>query len=138
MTMVVSCLLAVLVNISQFMCLGRFSAVSFQVGGRWVAGRVGGWVGCCGGWSVPQSLPCAARRILFNLHPGLAALLRWPPRMLTPASLPLRPPPHPDRLQVLGHSKTILVLLGGWAFLGDTITAKKFAGMMLAVSGMVW
>lgn len=29
--MVVSCTLAVLVNVSQFMCLGRFSAVSFQV-----------------------------------------------------------------------------------------------------------
>ncbi|PSC69736.1 UDP-galactose transporter 2 [Micractinium conductrix] len=68
-TMIVSCSLAVLVNISQFMCLGRFSAVSFQV---------------------------------------------------------------------LGHSKTMLVLLGGWAFLGDTITGKKFCGMMLAVSGMVW
>lgn len=26
-----SCALAVLVNVSQFMCLGRFSAVSFQV-----------------------------------------------------------------------------------------------------------
>jgi drug/metabolite transporter (DMT)-like permease len=39
---------------------------------------------------------------------------------------------------VLGHSKTVLVLLGGWAFLGDTITAKKFGGMALAVSGMVW
>ncbi|KAI7840628.1 hypothetical protein COHA_005650 [Chlorella ohadii] len=68
-TMAASCALAVLVNVSQFMCLGRFSAVSFQV---------------------------------------------------------------------LGHSKTILVLLGGWAFLGDTITSKKFAGMALAVSGMVW
>ncbi|KAL4443256.1 hypothetical protein ABPG75_010993 [Micractinium tetrahymenae] len=67
--MVASCSLAVLVNVSQFMCLGRFSAVSFQV---------------------------------------------------------------------LGHSKTILVLLGGWAFLGDTITGKKFCGMLLAVSGMVW
>lgn len=30
--LLVSCALAVLVNISQFMCLGRFSAVSFQVG----------------------------------------------------------------------------------------------------------
>lgn len=27
----VSCFLAVLVNVSQFMCLGRFSAVTFQV-----------------------------------------------------------------------------------------------------------
>ncbi|PSC70006.1 UDP-galactose transporter 2 [Micractinium conductrix] len=40
--------------------------------------------------------------------------------------------------QVLGHSNTMLVLLGGWAFLGDTITGKKLCGMMLAVSGMVW
>lgn len=31
--LVLSCGLAVLVNISQFMCLGRFSAVSFQVRG---------------------------------------------------------------------------------------------------------
>jgi hypothetical protein len=29
--LLLSCGLAVLVNISQFMCLGRFSAVSFQV-----------------------------------------------------------------------------------------------------------
>lgn len=41
-------------------------------------------------------------------------------------------------MQVLGHSKTILVLLGGVTFLGDTITGKKFAGMALAVAGMVW
>ena len=30
--LIASCSLAVLVNVSQFMCLGRFSAVSFQVG----------------------------------------------------------------------------------------------------------
>jgi len=64
-----SCSLAVLVNLSQFMCLGRFSAVSFQV---------------------------------------------------------------------LGHSKTVLVLMGGWLFLGDTITARKAIGMSTAVAGMVW
>ena len=49
--------------------------------------------------------------------------------------LPVHPPSPP---QVLGHSKTILVLLGGWSFLGDTITGKKLAGMLLAVAGMVW
>lgn len=65
----ISCLLAVLVNISQFMCLGRFSAVSFQV---------------------------------------------------------------------LGHSKTVCVLMGGWLFLGDTITARKALGMATAVAGMIW
>jgi solute carrier family 35 protein E3 len=31
-----SCAIAVLVNISQFMCLGRFSALTFQVGGSCV------------------------------------------------------------------------------------------------------
>ena len=39
--------------------------------------------------------------------------------------------------QVLGHSKTILVLLGGWAFLGDPVSAKQLSGMALAVLGMV-
>eukprot|EP00891_Asterochloris_glomerata_P006769 jgi/Astpho2/6769/Aster-07215 len=64
----ISCGCAVFVNVSQFMCLGRFSAVSFQV---------------------------------------------------------------------LGHSKTILVLVGGWAFLGDTVSQRQLAGMALAVAGMV-
>lgn len=40
-------------------------------------------------------------------------------------------------LQVLGHTKTILVLLGGWMFLGDKISGRQFAGMCLAVLGMV-
>ena len=40
-------------------------------------------------------------------------------------------------LQVLGHTKTILVLLGGWMFLGDHISGRQFAGMCLAVAGMV-
>ncbi|PNW76880.1 hypothetical protein CHLRE_11g479950v5 [Chlamydomonas reinhardtii] len=62
-----SCAVAVLVNISQFMCLGRFSAVTFQV---------------------------------------------------------------------LGHTKTVLVLICGWLYLGDVITNRKLAGMILAVFGM--
>jgi hypothetical protein len=40
--------------------------------------------------------------------------------------------------QVLGHSKTVMVLLGGWAFYGDSITRHKLLGMTLAVAGMVW
>mmetsp|Transcript_17326 Transcript_17326/g.51879 ORF Transcript_17326/g.51879 Transcript_17326/m.51879 type:complete len:373 (-) Transcript_17326:506-1624(-) len=63
-----SCGLAIAVNISQFACLGRFTAVTYQV---------------------------------------------------------------------LGHSKTILVLLGGWLFLGDIITGRQAGGMVLAVLGMV-
>jgi hypothetical protein len=50
--LVLSCGLAVLVNISQFMCLGRFSAVCFQVGGSFgpaglmCRGPAGGPQGC--------------------------------------------------------------------------------------------
>ena len=65
---VASCAAAVGVNVSQFACLGRFSAVSYQV---------------------------------------------------------------------LGHSKTITVLVGGWAIFGDLITARQAFGMLLAVAGMV-
>lgn len=63
-----SCSIAVLVNISQFMCLGRFSAVTFQV---------------------------------------------------------------------LGHTKTILVLLISWLVLHEPMSGRKMLGMALAVCGMV-
>ncbi|WIA31128.1 hypothetical protein OEZ86_001149 [Tetradesmus obliquus] len=66
--LLLSCSLAVLVNVSQYMCLGRFSAVTFQV---------------------------------------------------------------------LGHTKTILVLLASWWVFQEQMTARKLAGMGLAVAGMV-
>lgn len=40
-------------------------------------------------------------------------------------------------MQVLGHSKTVCVLLGGWAFLGDLISFKQLTGMLVAVTGMI-
>jgi solute carrier family 35 protein E3 len=63
-----SCSVAILVNISQFMCLGRFSAVTFQV---------------------------------------------------------------------LGHTKTILVLLISWLVLKEPMSGRKMFGMALAVVGMI-
>ena len=39
--------------------------------------------------------------------------------------------------RVLGHAKTILVLMGSWLFLGETASTKKLFGMVLAVAGMV-
>lgn len=66
--MAASCSVAVLVNISQFMCLGRFSAVTFQV---------------------------------------------------------------------LGHTKTILVLLISWLVLHEPMSGRKMLGMTLAVIGMI-
>ena len=38
---------------------------------------------------------------------------------------------------MLGHTKTVLVLLGGWAFLGDSISAKQLVGIIIAILGMV-
>lgn len=66
--LLLSCAISVAVNISQFMCLGRFSAVTFQV---------------------------------------------------------------------LGHTKTILVLLTSWFVLHEHMSPRKLSGMMLAVTGMV-
>lgn len=63
-----SCVVAIAVNISQFMCLGRFSAGSFQV---------------------------------------------------------------------LGHAKTIIILLLGWLYWNDVMSVRKASGMALAVLGMI-
>ena len=63
-----SCALAVFCNLSQYICIGRFSAVSFQV---------------------------------------------------------------------LGHMKTVCVLLLGWMLFDSTLTFKNIMGMLMAVLGMV-
>lgn len=41
-------------------------------------------------------------------------------------------------MQVLGHFKTILVLLGGWAILGDQLSPRKLLGMGAAMLGMTF
>eukprot|EP00897_Mesotaenium_endlicherianum_P008820 jgi/Mesen1/7967/ME000422S07130 len=66
--MICSCLLAVFCNLSQYLCIGKFSAVSFQV---------------------------------------------------------------------LGHMKTVFVLLLGWFFFDSRMTWKNVSGMSLAVVGMI-
>ena len=38
---------------------------------------------------------------------------------------------------MLGHSKTVLVLMGGFLFLGEHAGPRKLAGMAMAVTGMV-
>ncbi|KAH7426942.1 hypothetical protein KP509_10G023000 [Ceratopteris richardii] len=63
-----SCTLAVFCNLSQYICIGRFSAVSFQV---------------------------------------------------------------------LGHMKTVCVLLLGWILFDSTLTLKNIGGMVMAVVGMI-
>jgi len=66
--LVMSCSAAVLVNVSQFLVLGRFTAVTYQV---------------------------------------------------------------------LGHAKTICVLVVGYLFFGGQITGQQFVGMTMAVGGMM-
>lgn len=68
LVILVTCLLAVCVNLSQFMCLGRFTALAYQV---------------------------------------------------------------------LGHSKTVCVLLGGTLLFGELMTLRVALGMALAVLGMM-
>ena len=63
-----SCALAVLCNISQYLCIGRFSAVTFQV---------------------------------------------------------------------LGHMKTVCVLVLGWVLFDSSLTLKNMLGMAMAILGMV-
>ncbi|GLJ23157.1 hypothetical protein SUGI_0437230 [Cryptomeria japonica] len=63
-----SCILAVFCNLSQYLCIGRFSAVSFQV---------------------------------------------------------------------LGHMKTVCVLILGWVLFDSALTAKNIMGMLVAVAGMI-
>lgn len=42
---------------------------------------------------------------------------------------------HTSVLQVIGHTKTILVLLISWLALGESMSARKLAGMAVAVAG---
>jgi solute carrier family 35 protein E3 len=54
--------------------------------------------------------------------------------MRTTTQPPALPHAHP---QVLGHTKTVLVLSMGWLFLHEVMTMRKLAGMAIAVAGMV-
>lgn len=40
-------------------------------------------------------------------------------------------------MQVTGHAKTILVLIGSWLYLRESLSMKQLTGMALAVAGMV-
>jgi hypothetical protein len=107
----VSCGLAVLVNVSQFMCLGRFSAVSFQV--------------CC----------CERRACVVSCSKAATAhCSEYACRR--PGGDRCHQPPTPCPAQVLGHAKTVLVLLASWLLLQEPVSMRKLLGMCLAVAGM--
>ena len=42
------------------------------------------------------------------------------------------------RVQVVGHVKTVIILMGGCLFFGDDMPMKKLAGISVAMSGIVW
>jgi len=39
---------------------------------------------------------------------------------------------------VVGHVKTVIILTGGVFFFGDSMPAKKFAGIAVAMVGIIW
>ncbi|GIL61083.1 hypothetical protein Vafri_15447 [Volvox africanus] len=39
---------------------------------------------------------------------------------------------------VVGHLKTVIILTGGCLFFGDSMPAKKFLGVCIAMAGIVW
>lgn len=39
---------------------------------------------------------------------------------------------------VVGHLKTVIILTGGCMFFGDTMPAKKFVGVCIAMVGIIW
>jgi solute carrier family 35 protein E3 len=112
--LLLSCVVSVGVNISQFMCLGRFSAVTFQVR-------------CClRGW-------CRGRGgEVWGTHARLAGQ-----QTHSSTNMDTQPPVHAHASQVLGHTKTILVLLISCLALHEPMPPRKLLGMVLAVTGMV-
>ncbi|NCX87485.1 MAG: EamA/RhaT family transporter, partial [Rhodobacteraceae bacterium] len=43
----------------------------------------------------------------------------------------------PAKTGAIGALTPVLTLLGGWLFLGENITANKFAGMILVTFGVM-
>jgi solute carrier family 35 protein E3 len=39
---------------------------------------------------------------------------------------------------VVGHIKTVIILMGGCMFFGDTMPPKKAAGIAVAMGGIIW
>ena len=46
-------------------------------------------------------------------------------------------PPLP-LLQILGHSKTVIVLLGGWLLYNDAVGPSKLIGMAVTAAGLAF
>jgi len=133
--------MAVFVNISQFMCLGRFSAVSFQVASPFLCDAAQQTFASADQVRARLNVSdrckradCGSHRHFyynprFCTQKDCFSYCAWQQCSLYNMADML--------LQVLGHTKTILVLLGGWMFLGDHISGRQFGGMCLAVAGMV-
>ena len=124
-----SCTLAVGVNLSQFMCLGRFSAISYRAPAP----------SACPTPLLPFPLCYTAPRRsaphFMLIHCSL--LCSWNEVTADGIQSESRVARDRGRTEVLGHGKTALVLFGGWAFLGETVTARQVGGMTLAMCGMI-
>lgn len=75
----------------------------------------------------------ATSSLTYNVSPAASALhdLAWycPSESLSRCLL---------CWQVVGHVKTVIILMGGCLFFGDEMPLKKLAGISVAMFGIVW
>jgi hypothetical protein len=109
-----SCFSAVAVNVSQFMVLGKFSAVTYQV--RLAEARQSRWT---------------------SFGRGTVISLNSTSYFDTFTTTTTRPTLAPIRgmvlVQLLGHAKTVLVLVAGWLFFNQSLTTQQMLGIAMAI-----
>jgi solute carrier family 35 protein E3 len=116
---ILSCCIAVLVNFSTFLVIGKCDAVTYQV--RAHAHRLALWVRSNPLASPQQGAACPSM-------PTVVPRVRSTPFWLV---LTAHPP------QVLGHLKTMLVLAFGFVVLQNPMSLRNLAGILIALVGMV-
>ena len=77
------------------------------------------------------------RRLLAALVPGGVLAVQMPRNFAAPSLTLLAHPPLP-LLQILGHSKTVIVLLGGWLLYNDAVGPSKLIGMAVTAAGLAF
>ena len=81
------------------------------------------------GWVQTRATPGGIFVIFLSAAMGL--LLNWSMFLMIGSTSALT-------YNVVGHIKTVLVILGGIAFFGDTMPLKKLLSIMLAAGGIGW
>ncbi|KAG1363314.1 UDP-rhamnose/UDP-galactose transporter 1 [Cocos nucifera] len=147
-----SCALAVFCNMSQYLCIGRFSATSFQsIGSLQKKYSIGSFE------LLSKTAPIQALSLLFlgpfidyylngkslikyNFSSGVIffILLSCALAVFCNMSQYLCIGRFSaTSFQVLGHMKTVCVLMLGWLLFDSQLTLKNIMGMVIAIVGMV-